>query len=277
MSTIAPLASRQQRWSLDSIDWRAVRGGAVNDEDPIFYLVAAASFIEITTDLYTQNLIEHFSENPEIATWLTQHWLPEELQHGQALRRYAQTAWPDFDWDRVYRSFLDEFTTYCTVEGLEPTHSREMAARCVVEMGTAGFYTTLSRLSADPVLANLARCIAEDEVRHYKHFYRYFRGLRATEKTGRIAVSQALWSRLGKIDGEDSWVAIKHLYLSRHPDERFDDRVYRGLRRGSRSLIRPYFPYNMCVRMFLKPLGLGPRAHHIALQLVGTLAQWIVP
>ena len=94
-------------WSLDSIDWRAVRSGAVDGEDPLFYLVAAASFVEITTDLYTRNLIDQFSDDAEIANWLAQHWLPDELQHGQALRRYVQTAWPDFEWDRVYRSFLD--------------------------------------------------------------------------------------------------------------------------------------------------------------------------
>jgi hypothetical protein len=274
---VASILPPQQRWSLDSIDWHAVRSGAVDGSDPLFYLIAAASFVEITTHLYTQNLIEQFSENAEISTWLAQHWLPEELQHGQALRRYVQIAWPDFEWDRVYRSFLDEFTAYCTVEGLEPTHSREMAARCVVEMGTAGYYTMLSRLSPEPVLATLARCIAEDEVRHYKHFYRYFRGFRATENTSRIAVSQALWNRLGKIDGEESRVAVKHLYLSQHPDDRFDDSIYRGIRRSSRDLIRPHFPYKMCVRMLLKPLGLGPRARHIVIPLVETLARRIVP
>jgi hypothetical protein len=273
----APILPTQQRWSMDSIDWSAIRCGAVDGEDLLFYLVAAASFVEITTNLYTQNLVDRFSENAEIATWLARHWLPEELQHGQALRRYVEIAWPDFAWERVYRSFLEEFTAYCTVEGLEPTDSREMAARCVVEMGTAGYYTMLSRLSPEPVLATLARCIAEDEVRHYKHFYRYFRRFRATEHIGRIAVSQALRSRLGKIGSEESRVAVKHLYLFQHPDKHFDNRVYRGLRRGSRDLIRPHFPYPMCVRMLLKPLGLGPRAHHIVVPLVETLAKWIVP
>ena len=42
---MAPGSSAQQRWSLDSIDWRAVPRGAANPEDPLFYLVAAASFM----------------------------------------------------------------------------------------------------------------------------------------------------------------------------------------------------------------------------------------
>ena len=59
MRAVAPVLPHQQRWSLDSIDWRAVPRGAANPEDPLFYLVAAASFMEITTDLYTRNLITY--------------------------------------------------------------------------------------------------------------------------------------------------------------------------------------------------------------------------
>lgn len=277
MRAVAPVLPPQQRWSLDSIDWQAVPTNAACDDEALFYLVAAASFMEITTDLYTRNLIDQFADDDEIATWLDRHWLPEELQHGQALRRYVQLAWPDFDWDGVYRGFLQEFKAYCTVEGLEPTRSREMASRCIVEMGTASFYTALSRLSPNPVLATLARCIAEDEIRHYKHFYRYFRRIRAAENAGRIAILRALLHRLVMIDGEDSRVPMKHLYLSRHPGGHFDDRVYRRLRRGSSNLIRAHFPHRMCVRMLLKPLGLGARAHHIVAPMVETFARRIVP
>jgi hypothetical protein len=274
---MAPVLPNPQQWSLDSIDWRAVKAGAASSDDALFYLVAAASFMEITTDLYTENLIEHFRGDDEIATWLTDHWLPEELQHGRALRRYVERAWPDFDWDRVYRGFVEEFKAFCTADGLEPTRSREMASRCVVEMGTASYYTTLSRLSPDPVLAILTRRIAEDEVRHYKHFYRYFRRISAAETPGRIAVSRALVHRLGMMDGEDSRVVMKHLYLARQPAGHFDDRVYQRLRRGSRALIRPHFPHRMCVRMLLKPLGLGPRAQQIVAPIVEGLARRIVP
>jgi hypothetical protein len=274
---MAPVLPHQQRWSLDSIDWRSVQPGAASADDALFYLVAGASFMEITTDLYTENLIDQFSDDDEIAGWLAQQWLPEELQHGQALRRYVELAWPHFDWEGVYRGFLEEFKAYCTADGLQPTRSREMASRCVVEMGTASYYTTLSRLSPDPVLADLTRRIAADEIRHYKHFYRYFRRIRASENTGRIAISQALWARLAMLDGEDSRVVSKHLYLSRHPTGHFDDRTYRRLRRGSRALVRPHFPHRMCVRMLLKPLGLGPRAHHVVAPIVESLARALVP
>ena len=195
-----------QHWTLDDIPWHAVRRDAVAHEEELFYLVATASFIEITTELYTRNLIEYFSDDEEVTIWLGQHWECEELQHGLSLKRYVQTAWPEFDWEQAYRSFFKEYSACCQVDLLEPTRSMEMAARCVVEMGTASYYTTLSRLSSDPVLSILTDHIREDEVRHYKHFYHYFLRYREREGAGRVRVLRALWHRLKMIDGEDGLI-----------------------------------------------------------------------
>jgi rubrerythrin len=232
--------------------------------------------MESTTDRYTRNLIDRFFGDDEITSWLERHLLLEEIQHGHALRRYVQIAWPDFEWDRVYESFLEEFSAYCSADGLEPTRTREMASRCVVETGTASFYTTLSRISHDPVLATIAHLIAEDEIRHYKHFYRYFCRYQQTEPASRHAIFSALLNRLRMIDGEDSVVAMKHLYRDRHHGERLDNHICRTLRRRSRQLARPHFPHRMCVQMLLKPLGLGPRTRRIVVPITETLARWVV-
>ncbi len=248
-----------------------------SEPEVLFYLVAAASFMESTTDRYTANLIAQFRGDDEITSWLEQQWLPEEMQHGRALRRYVQIVWPNFNWDRGYTSFLDEFSAHCCADELEPTRTREMASRCVVEMGTAGYYTTLSRISHDPVLAAITRQIADDEIRHYKHFYRYFCRFQKTEPESRRAILAALLNRLRMIDGQDSFIAMKHLYQTCHPGEQFDTRLYRKLRRRSRQLIGPHFPYRMCVQMLLKPLDLGPQVRRIALPITGTLARCVVP
>jgi len=232
--------------------------------------------MESTTDRYTANLIAQFSGDDEITDWLERYWLPEEMQHGDALRRYVQIVWPEFDWDQAYASFLEEFSAYCRADELEPTRAREMASRCVVEMGTAGYYTMLSRISSDPVLATIARHIAADEVRHYKHFYRYFRKYQQREPESRYAVTRALLNRLRMIDGQDGKIAVKHVYSAGHPDERFDAHVYRELRRRSRHLIQAHFPHRMCVQMLLKPLGLSPRVRVIVVPVVETVARWIV-
>jgi hypothetical protein len=239
-------------------------------------MVAAASLMESATDLYTANLIDHFAGDPEITKWLEQSWLPEELQHGKALRRYVETAWPDFSWEQVRGRFIDEFRPFCD-EALEASRSLEMASRCVVEMGTASFYTSLSRASPDPVLSLLTRRIASDEVRHYKHFYRFFRKYRAVERLRRSAVAPALWRRLRMTGGEDRLIVLKHVHGARHPGARFDDGVYRQVHRLSRELLRPHFPIEMSVRMLLKPLGLGPRVQRAALPVIAALARRVVP
>src|SRR5690242_18010686 len=213
IGTPAVASSADQRWTLDTIDWASLRRDAVVGNEAVFYLVAAASFIETTTDLYTGNLIEYFAGDDEVTTWLRQNWLPEELQHGRALRRYVELAWPEFDWERAYHRFLPEFTAQCHEDGVEPTRSREMASRCAVEMGTASYYRTLSRMTDDPVLTSIGQHISEDEVRHYKHFYRYLRKYQPRERQRRGGIGLALWNRLRMIDGADSRIAMRHIYL----------------------------------------------------------------
>jgi DNA-binding transcriptional regulator PaaX len=61
----------------------------------------------------------------------------------------VRTAWPGFDWEAAYQTFLDQYTPLCTVEQLAGTRALEMAARCVVETGTAAFYRMVSELSGD--------------------------------------------------------------------------------------------------------------------------------
>jgi hypothetical protein len=274
---LTSIPANRQRWPLDSLDWQAISSSPARESETLFYLVTAASFIESTTDRYTANLIAQFRGDDEITSWLEQQWLPDEMQHGHALRGYVQIVWPNFNWDRVYTSFLDEFSAHCGPGELEPTRTREMASRCVVEMGTASYYRTLSLISPDPVLMTIAGQIARDEIRHYKHFYRYFRRFQKTEPESRRSVFIALLNRLRMIDGQDSFIAMKHLYRNSHPGEPFNIRIYRNLRRRSRQLIEPHFPYRMCIQMLLKPLDLSPQVHRIALPMAEKLARWVVP
>ena len=266
----------RRHWSLDDIPWQAIKHDAVAGSEAFFYLITSASLMESATDLYTANLIDYFAGDDEVTSWLERHWLPEELQHGLGLRRYVASAWPDFPWEEVRERFVEEFRPFCD-EALEQARGLEMASRCVVEMGTASLYTTLSRASPDPVLALLTRRIAEDEVRHYKHFYRYFRKYRDVESPGRAAILPALWRRLRMTGGDDSFIVLKHVYSAHYPGETFDSGVYRSVRRQCRQLVRDHFPHEMSVRMLLKPLGLGPRTQRLTLPVIAAFARLVVP
>jgi Fatty acid desaturase len=266
----------RRHWSLDDIPWPAIRRDAVSRNDALFYLVTAASLMESATDLYTENLIQFFAGDDEIGSWLEQYWLPEELQHGKALRRYVETAWSDFDWWAVREGFIEEFRPYCD-EALEAARGLEMASRCVVEMGTASFYRGLSRASPDPVLATLTDKIANDEVRHYKHFYRFFRKYLAIERPARTVIATALWRRLRMTGGEDRLVVLKHIYAVRQPGAAFDGALYRQVRRQCRQLMRPHFPAEMSIRMLLKPLDLSARTLRLTVPVLAAVTRRLVP
>ena len=98
--------TRQLPWSLDDLDFSVIEPERVRDDDAMFLLVCSASFVESGSDTYTGNLLERFSHDDEVATWLREHWEPEELQHGRALRAYVQHVWPEFDWHAAYAYFF---------------------------------------------------------------------------------------------------------------------------------------------------------------------------
>jgi hypothetical protein len=253
------------RWSIDDIPYAAVDAGRLRAEARLFQLVAAASFVEITSELYTRNLVEYYRGDDDVTAWLQTGWQREEIQHGAALRRYVETAWPEFDWARAYRNFLAEYSALCAVERLQDSRALEMVARCVVETGTSSFYRMLSSAAPEPVLRRLALNISTDEVDHFKHFYRYFRRYAATEGTGRAAVLRTLIRRVIEVDAEDAACAFKHVHLVAYPQTNFRAADYDAFRRHIRAMARTHYRYDMAVKMLLKPLRLGGRASRIVL------------
>ena len=265
----------KQHWTLDSIAWGELRRELVVNSEELFYMVAGASFIETTSDLYTRNLVRHFSDNQEVREWLEQGWEPEELQHGRALREYVRHAWPEFDWERQYAAFFADYSALCKPEMLLPERSLELASRCVVEMGTASYYTALHHASAEPVLAQLAKHIFEDEVGHYKYFYKYFRQYRDLENTSRTQVLGALWHRLKVIEDEDSYIALKHVHAARHPDQPYDKTVYKEIMGRIRKLAGKHIPHRMSVNMLLKPLDMAPIARRMVQPMMEGMARLV--
>ncbi len=266
----------QPHWTLDQIPYEAIVREQVVEDRSLFYLLAAASFVEITSDLYARNLVEYFAGDPPLQRWLAERWEVEEMQHGQALKRYVQTVWPDFDWELAYRSFLAEYSRFCTPAQLGPTRALELAARCVVETGTSSLYTTLARASPEPVLAKLATLIRNDEAGHYSHFYRHFRQWAQAEGTGRLAVLRTVWARVAEVGQEDAYYAFKHVFQVREPDQEFTDARYRALRHHYAPLVRRHYPYRAAAYMYLKPLGLNPPLRRVSSPLLAAGAWFLL-
>lgn len=246
------------RWHYQDLPFEQIQKSEMDKHKLLLYMVTSASFVEITTDLYTRNLITYFAGDNEVQAWLGEGWEPEEMQHGEALKQYSKIAWPHFDWEAVYRRFLDDYSTYCQVEQLGPTRALEMARRCIVETGTCSYYSMLARISPCPVLRQLAEKIRADEAGHYRHFLTYFRRYFDNERPARKAILKTLWGRVKEIDGEDAYIAFKYVWEALNPGEQFQRSHYVAMSQQLRQLAVDHYPFRMATHMALQPLGLNP-------------------
>jgi len=160
---IRPAGSRSRGrpvWRVGDIDF--TRADARHRSDTtLFYLLTGASFVESGSELYTRNLLTYYRDVPQIADWLTNVWEPEELQHGAALRAYVQAVWPEFDWHKAYQGFIAEYSQAASPEAFEATPHLELAARCMIETGTATLYRMLHDYAQEPVLRRVLASIRE--------------------------------------------------------------------------------------------------------------------
>jgi hypothetical protein len=253
-------------WTLESIDLGRIDVARVRQNEDLFLLLCSSSFVESGSDLYTHNLVDHFAGDDELQAWLRDHWEHEEMQHGRALAAYVRHVWPEFDWETGFRNFFAAYGAVCTSDELEESRGLELAARCVVETGTASLYRALNDFTDEPVLRQLTNYIKSDEVRHYKNFYQHFRIYREREKLSRYRVFRALLKRVREIKNEDSDIALRHVFNVRYPDNAHDDAEFRRITSRAEGLLKRHLPAEMTVKMLLKPLDLPPR--------VSTMIEW---
>lgn len=176
-----------QGWSLDDVNWGAFDRSKLDPE--LVKAVKAASLVEYNAQDYVSYLSKVFPDDA-VTHAAIEHWGVEEVQHGEALGRWAEMADPGWSFAEAFRRFR---------AGYRPAHfesangsvrgSRvgELVARCVVESGTSSYYSAIKEAAAEPVLAEIAGRIAADEFRHYKLFY---------ELMDRQADAPGFWQRL---------------------------------------------------------------------------------
>ena len=251
--------ARKLPWRLEEIDFSKLHPERVRDDDTLFFFLVMSSFVEAASDLYTRNLSAYYAGDREVEDWLKHHWEHEEMQHGRALRAYVRAVWPAFDWGRANAGFFEEYAALCTLDEFEPTRGLEMAARCVVETGTSSLYRAIHDYTDEPLLKELTRHIKSDEVRHFSYFYRFFQRYRAVEAVSRMRIVRAILKRIAEAKSEDSLVAYRHAFRVRFPEIPFEERYYRDYNLKLKGIMQQNFPFEMSVKMLLKPVNL-PRS-----------------
>src|SRR2546423_1837972 len=130
-----------------------------------------------------------------------------------------------------------------------------MIARCIVEIGTSSYYTALREGVAEPVLREICRHIAADELRHYRLFYKNLDRCLAREPIGRLGRLRVALGRV--VESEDDELAYAY-YAANEGERPYDRRHYnRAYARRAYALYRPHH-VERGVAMLLKAVGLTP-------------------
>jgi rubrerythrin len=254
-------------WTLDDIAWDCFDCSKLDRE--IVRIVKAASLVESNGGAYAHHLCRVFHDDPGFQQ-IARRWGEEEAQHGKALARWAELADPEFDFGAAFARFQAGYQVDfdCDVSR-RGSRSGEMIARCMVEIGTSGYYTALREAVQEPVLKEICSHIAADEFRHYKLFYRNLTRCLERERIG-------FWRRLRVAarriaESEDDELAYAY-YAANETAQPYDRRrCRRAYARRAYALCRERHVARG-VALIFRAVGLTPNGR--LARAVGRLAWW---
>ncbi|MDD4616567.1 MAG: ferritin-like domain-containing protein [Alphaproteobacteria bacterium] len=213
---------RRAHWKIGDLPWGLFESSRVDAE--ILKTVKAAALVEYGGLKYSQYLCNVFSDDPDFKS-AAQSWGLEEVQHGDTLGRYAGLADPGFDFNRAYARNVSGFSIDADkTESIRGSRTGELAARCMVEVGTSSFYTALAVATNEPLLKAICRTIATDEFRHYSMFSSYLKRYAERENISRLGRAKALLSRL--IEAEDDELAFAYFSANASENDIYDRKKY---------------------------------------------------
>jgi len=240
-------------WTLDDIPWQDFDPSRLDRE--IMRLVKAASLVEYNGAVYARHLCRVFADDPAFQASV-QGWGEEEVQHGAALARWAALADPSFDFDAAFARFQSGYRIdFDKMFARRGSQAGEMLARCIVETGTSSYYTALKEASVEPVLQEICRRIAADELRHYRLFYKNLGTCLARERLGRWARLRVALGRVA--ESEDDELAYAY-YAANTTEAAYDRRrCSRAYAKRAFAIYRPHH-VERGVAMILKAAGFTP-------------------
>ena len=244
-----------KHWRIEDVAWDQFDSMKVRRE--LVPLVKAAALVERNADDYAIYLGRVFSDDPEFRT-AVERWSVEEVQHGDALGRWAMLADPGWDFEDAFARFRDGYRLPLDVDAsVRGSRTGELIARCIVETGTSSYYTALAQTTAEPVMASICKLIAADEFRHFKLFYVHMRRYLDREH---ISFLQRLRIAAGRIgESEDDEMAFAFHCANKDVDAVYDhDRCIATYLTTTLPIYR-FGHIERGMGMVFKAVGLPPR------------------
>ncbi len=162
-----------KHWRIEDISWDRFDPASVDPD--IVPLVKAAAMVERNGMDYAVYLGRVFQDDPDFRG-AADNWAVEEVQHGDALGKWAMLADPGWDFEAAFARYRAGYKLPLDADAsIRGSRTGELIARCMVETGTSSYYTALADAAKEPVLQQVCRLIAADEYRHFKLFYDHMR------------------------------------------------------------------------------------------------------
>ena len=244
-----------KHWSLDDVAWDQFQPQNVDPD--ILPLVKAAAMVERNGTDYAVYLGRVFLDDPDFRI-ASDNWAIEEVQHGDALGRWATLADPAWNFETAFARYRAGYKLPLDADAsIRGSRTGELIARCMVETGTSSYYTALAEATTEPVLQQVCRLIAADEYRHFKLFYDHMKRYLAREKLG---VLRRLRIAAGRItESEDDELAYA-FHCGNEPESTpyQHERCIAGYMGRAMSFYR-YRHIERSMGMILKSVGLPPR------------------
>jgi hypothetical protein len=259
-----------KHWDIEAVAWHDFEPAKVDRS--LVPLVKAAAMVERNGEDYARYLDNVFPDDPDFQE-AAHHWAAEEVQHGEALGRWAMLADPSWDFAAAFARYRAGYQIPLdAAASVRGSRTGELIARCMVETGTSSYYTALADASAEPVLTAICRLIAADEYRHFKLFYDHMRRYLARE---RITLPRRLAIALGRIgESEDDELAFAYHCGNAPAGARYDHRRCTALYMGRAMTFYRFRHVERGVGMILKTVGLPPRGRLSGLAARG--AWWLI-
>jgi rubrerythrin len=261
-----------KHWRIDDVAWDQFDPSLVDAD--IVPLIKAAAMVERNGRDYARYLGNVFRDDPDFRQ-AADHWATEEVQHGDALGKWAMLADPSWDYQAAFDRYRSGYAVKVDADAsIRGSRTGELIARCMVETGTSSYYSALADASDEPVLKQVCKLIAADEFRHFKLFYDHMRRYLARENLGVVARLRIALGRIG--ESEDDELAFAY-HCGNEPDSQAYDhgRCTASYMAGAMAFYR-YRHIQRGTGMMLKAVGLPPqgRMSTVATQLAWRLMQW---
>lgn len=244
-----------KHWTIEQVAWDRFDPSKVDPE--VVPLVKAAAMVERNGDDYALYLKSVFHDDPDFQQ-AADNWAVEEVQHGDALGRWAALADPAFDYAQSFARYRAGYTIDVKADAsIRGSRTGELIARCMVETGTSSYYSALGDASEEPVLREVCRLIAADEYRHFKLFYDHMKRYLAREN---LSFPRRLRVALGRVgETEDDELAFAFHCSNDPPGLAYEhNRCMTGYMGRAVGVYR-FRHIERSMGMIFKSLGLDPR------------------